>query len=267
MSARQCSHRASAHACSLNRVKALDDSTCQGLFTLLTKQSLSDEMILRLTVILIGVHRSSRSNGSVGESSERQVQSQAESFALFTLLSEIGVLFEVAIRELQIVQRTVQQAILDGTPAVEVVPYPTPTLCAILPSLRITVKWITINYDYLGRHNEGSGHEAIQSMWTQYRGAIQELFYSFSIGTLPSSSGPMQEDQDLRGFLPLAPALGTSDITVDPSHFAITPPDEQSSEWDVGSEDDLENEDLARLSDLFIEGRLTLGLAVCHCPC
>ncbi|KAH7910538.1 hypothetical protein BJ138DRAFT_1173098 [Hygrophoropsis aurantiaca] len=87
-----------------------------------------------------------------------------------------------------------------------------------LPALRIANKWLSANFKYVmhasasvggNRSNKGTTDiksasiEGMPLFWIQYARFFSALRRAFPTDKVPSLTGPLEEDVDMRGFLPL----------------------------------------------------------------
>ncbi|KAH7929298.1 hypothetical protein BV22DRAFT_1144318 [Leucogyrophana mollusca] len=94
----------------------------------------------------------------------------------------------------------------------------TATFRRTLPALRIANKWLLANFKYVmhssaaldggrpsyqGVDNKPGSIADIPSFWTQYARFFCALRRAFPADRLPSLTAPLEEDIDMRGFLPL----------------------------------------------------------------
>lgn len=81
----------------------------------------------------------------------------------------------------------------------------------ILPSLRIASKWLKLHMDYLARltavpsNGQSQLNITIGAFWSEYYRFIEAVAQVFPLGMLPGmKEGGLEEDEDMRGFLPIA---------------------------------------------------------------
>jgi hypothetical protein len=103
----------------------------------------------------------------------------------------------------------------------------TATFRRTLPALRIASKWLKANFKYVLHESEtangkSSGSHtrkrrehkfngstaAVAQFWESYSRFASALLRAFPIGRLPSLAAPLEEDIDMRGFLPLRKMMG-----------------------------------------------------------
>lgn len=114
----------------------------------------------------------------------------------------------------------------------------------ILPSLRIMSRWLKSHLDYVARASGGANGELrveIANFWTQYKRLMLALARLFPLVQLPSLDGPLEEDIDMRGFLPLRRGLSEETAT-DPQRQDVHPNEEQ----------------LMRIADLLVDVKLLM---------
>jgi protein SMG7 len=78
----------------------------------------------------------------------------------------------------------------------------TATFRRTLPALRIAGKWLSANFKYVLRAQEAVGKER-DTLWATYSRFSSVLSNVFPIERLPPMTTPLDEDIEMRGFLPL----------------------------------------------------------------
>ncbi|KAF4608178.1 hypothetical protein EYR40_000522 [Pleurotus pulmonarius] len=98
-----------------------------------------------------------------------------------------------------------------------------------LPALRIAGKWLKANYKYVIQNTEddggdGSGTAEIQAFWSAYAQFFCALIRAFPMDRLPVISSLLEEDIDMKGFLPLRKTMGEvpSSLRADPNKSSTT---------------------------------------------
>jgi hypothetical protein len=100
----------------------------------------------------------------------------------------------------------------------------TATFRRMLPALRIAGKWLRANFKYVQQGQQVSATKTMEEMashkekrksggslsiaglpsfWESYAQFTSALYRSFPEGKLPTLTSPLEEDVDMRGFLPL----------------------------------------------------------------
>ncbi|KAJ7594373.1 hypothetical protein C8J56DRAFT_745711, partial [Mycena floridula] len=80
-----------------------------------------------------------------------------------------------------------------------------------LPALRIASKWLLANYDYVMRDlasDVSSTGPILSTFWKAYADFLRALSRAFPVDRLPSMTGALDEDVEMRGFLPLRDMMG-----------------------------------------------------------
>jgi protein SMG7 len=202
-----------------SRLLATKEHTLSVLSDLLKQRQLSSENIIRLTTIIIGAHWRARSQASIhstnGGSRDNQSKAQTfqnyESLALEYLLSFFSTILFVAADEVNIILKSdlykPAEAVADNDEddSREFYPYLTAPLRRLLPSMRLLSKWIKLNLDYLSRYVASSRHveENVSAFWQAYKDCIGLFTALFPIDRLPSLTDSLEEDDDMRKFIPL----------------------------------------------------------------
>jgi len=199
----------------------------------LRERLLPSESIVKLTTIVIGAHWHARAGASVhptiaaneevASNGKRQARRQeAEEYALEFLLAMLTAIFDVAIGELEEVlgssayiarnDTAVADEDAEDMPDVELHLHISAVLRRLLPSLRIISKWTKLHLEYVCRFPFDSDilGSTLPAFWQRYARLIGALARLFPIDQLPSLSDPLEEDIDLRGFIPLSRGLANS---------------------------------------------------------
>lgn len=248
---------------SSSRFAALDEYCRNDLSYSLSKRLLSSETIVQLVVSLLGVHWHVRTNLSViTGGSSAQLRQQSEQAALKTVLLLFAIIFEIAAETLQatgpVRSHHHESAIVDDD--LQLAQWISNVLRRLLPSLRIASKWIKLNFDYISRlaEHHPASNETLRELWRQYAKFASELKRVFPINQLPSLTGPLEEDIDLRGFGPLSRGLTT--------HGGRPLGESTGTEVEDNAPRDGEEEQLMRISDLLVDMTLIVNSAVSTIP-
>jgi hypothetical protein len=126
----------------------------------------------------------------------------------------------------------------------------TATFRRTLPALRIASKWLRVNLDYvLGgtrRNMKDSVHSIvisdISAFWEAYASFATRVVLVFPPTSLPTLKGPLEEDVDTRGYLPLGGMLAQDTLPIGSEVVEDTrtpeqvhPNEEQLMRiWDIG---------------------------------
>lgn len=130
-----------------------------------------------------------------------------------------------------------------------------------LPALRIAGKWLKANYKYVIQNTEndggdGSGTE-IQAFWSAYAQFFCALIRAFPMNRLPAISSLLEEDMDMKGFLPLRKTMG--EVSSSPR----TDPNKSSTTGDQSEEQVHPNvEQLMRIHDLLKDADAVVAMEV-----
>jgi hypothetical protein len=115
----------------------------------------------------------------------------------------------------------------------------------ILPALRILSKWLKLHLEYVGRiQRPGVLAQPIGQFWESYTRLAIALATLFPIDHLPSLVQPLEEDIDMRGFIPLA--RGMTSASGDDEDHESHPNEEQ----------------LMRIADLQVDAKLLAQTSV-----
>lgn len=211
---------------SFSNLPSLKATILPGLSTLLLSRHLPSESIVRLTVIAIGLHWHTRSLASLAPLSAEPPSTsrtqQAEEWSLDFLLCVFIVLLTISASEIEDVMRgpgwsnPSESAIEDederGSGLHTSI---SAVLRRILPSLRLVSKWVKLHLDYMSRFPINAVpatplDTSLPTFWSAYYRLIEALARAFPLGMLPSLEAGLEEDEDMRGFLPISRGLSRS---------------------------------------------------------
>lgn len=151
----------------------------------------------------------------------------------------------------------------------------TATFRRTLPALRIASKWLRANFRYIiqdqefmAHHLEGDNeleiHKEIECslsvhslhtirFWRAYAEFIRILGRAFPLSKLPSLTAPLEEDIEMRGFLPLKKLMDE-----------VQGHEKAASDFeDVREQVHPNVEQLMRIADLLEDGNVLVSLEVC----
>lgn len=246
--------------------------TLRQLEVLLRDRQLPSETIAKITATSVALQWHARSTASLsntvldeaGQGSKGKRGPEFEVAALLTALSVFETLFKVATAEMQEVLASAAYAekkvlaesaiIIDQDDELALHQHISAVLRRVLPSLRIISKWMKIHLEYVSRIAPASGDllPAGLSFWRSYVLLVASVSQVFPIEQLPSLSGALEEDVDMKGFLPLslgATTTATLGMQVnDDQHHDVHPNEEQ----------------LMRISDLQVDARLMSQTSVSY---
>lgn len=199
---------------------------------------------MKITICLIGTHYRARQLATIkttkrGQEDNRQLAKEAALAAVtlhFRSLCELGT-FELS----QLDDPSLELKRVSGNETEGLADQLSSVLRRMLPSFRILSKWLKSNISYLRRHVERSKWGHIGGLWTEYTRFVIKLAEMFPISDLPSMMGSLEEDIELRGFIPLAKSI------VSAQRFEARNSDE---------------EHLMRISDLSIDAVMIVQQAV-----
>ena len=177
----------------------------------LAARQLSSEIVVKMTAILIGNHWQSRQAASIAPANEdpklTSRRHEAELMSLRILLGVYGQILAVSATEVEEALRTRASgsavSLDDNEPQLHV--HISAVLRRLLPSLRILSKWLKLQLDYITRcQRSGQLGPQITQFWDNYTRLVIALATLFPIDHLPSLTQPLEEDIDMKGFIPLA---------------------------------------------------------------
>lgn len=209
---------------------------------LLRERKLLSETIVKTTAMAIGSHWQARlgANAGTGDAERRH---NVEGLALVLLMSVFTGLVVVAAEEAEdaLAQLGDDSAVADDDDAQPLAPRISAVLRRLLPSLRIMSRWLKVHVEYVGRLAPASPDAArsVSSFWQAYGRLMSALARAFPLPQLPELDRPLEEDRDMRGFLPLHVARVVEDAPA-PVDGDVHPNEEQ----------------LMRLADLLVDAKL-----------
>jgi hypothetical protein len=163
--------------------------------------------------MIIGNHWQARQNASLGRAGEdpqlNNRRHQAETYSLRLLLAVYAEYLAIALAEVNeaLAGRNGESAIEDDDDDMEpeLHLHISAILRRMLPSLRIFSKWLKSHTEYMSRvQRSGQLDGPIQIFWDNYRLLAIAFATLFPIDHLPHLSEPLEEDIDMKGFIPLA---------------------------------------------------------------
>ena len=226
----------------------LKRATLGRLAELLRSRSLPSESVVKLSIIAIGCHWHARYRASVftAESDAKRIKRRhdAEGLSLGFVLAFFGIFILTALAELENIP----------SETAELHQHISAVVRRLLPALRIMSKWIKLHSDYISRFSssaEPSLISEIQSFWAHYKRLTAALARLFPIAQLPTLTDPLEEDEDMRGFVALSRGMavrGTHDVAN--GHMETSHPNE---------------EQLMRIADLQVDAKLLTHPEVGFC--
>ncbi len=244
---------------STSHVPRMRDALCEQFAHSLRARKLPSETIVKTTAMAIGSHWYCRLDASRGGSSadpaeaakterRRLVEDLSLSFlfALYTAL--VGVTAAEVEEALAARAGEDESAVADEDDddvdtVLALAARITAVVRRILPSLRIMSRWLKSHLEYVSRAAHGANPElraSIETFWTAYKRLMLALAHLFPLVQLPSLDGPLEEDVDMRGFLPLR--RGNAEESVEPQRADVHPNEEQ----------------LMRIADLLVDVKLLM---------
>lgn len=227
----------------MDRSKAAIPLFLHYLGELLRYRSLLSETVVKINVIIIGIHWHARQSSSIvaigaDDSDDRR---QAEDLALHLLLQTSGQIFDVAASEIAdgLKVRSSGTAIADEDEELELHQYISAVLRRLLPTLRIISKWIKLHTIYLSRFPKTT----TEGFWSRYEKLMDGLASLFPMESLPGCHEVLEEDVDMRGFIPLMRGLSGGEGK-----------EEQAGEGEVHPNE----QQLMRIADLLVDARLLI---------
>ena len=154
--------------------------------------------------------------GSTESQELRQRRQVTEMLALAFLLELSTKMFSVAASEVdEALQARAKGSALADAGEDELHQYISAPLRRMLPSLRILSKWLKLHLDYVNRYQSSPSTpppvlRAIGGFWESYKYMMLNMATFFPIDHLPSLVEPLEEDADMRGFIPLSRGMATS---------------------------------------------------------
>ncbi|WVW81655.1 hypothetical protein I302_103650 [Kwoniella bestiolae CBS 10118] len=227
--------------------------------SLLRSRQLSTENIVKTVIIVIGLHHHARNTAGIEQDPKLIQRSHEGEFRSLELLLGISeVIMKIACEEIEEVKSTlINESALatdnheDEGEGDDLTVYISAILRRILPSLRIVSKWIKLDLEYLFRQKESHPTSTIiKDFWITYKKLIDELLGVFPISQLPSLPEPLEEDLDMKGFLPLQRGITTEGGS------------NESNDLEGQGEVHPNEEQLMRLADIQVDAKLIMQSAV-----
>ncbi|WWD05969.1 hypothetical protein V865_004054 [Kwoniella europaea PYCC6329] len=230
--------------------------------SLLRSRQLSTENIVKTIIILVGLNHHARNTAGIEQDAKLIQRSHEGEFRSLELLLGISqTIMKIACEEIEEVKSTIiNQSALSvendndndneqEAQSDDLTVYISAILRRILPSLRIISKWIKMDLDYLSRQNQAHPSSAIlKDFWITYKKLIDDLMGVFPISQLPSLPEPLEEDLDMKGFLPL--------------QRGVTSENNESNGLDSQGDVHPNEEQLMRLADIQVDAKLIMQSAV-----
>lgn len=246
---------------STSHVPRMRDALCEQFAHSLCARKLPSETIVKTTAMAIGSHwycRLDASRVGPGAGGDPAEAAKAERRRLVEDLS-LGFLFAVYTALVSVTVIEVEEALVaragedesavadedddDVDTVLALAARITAVVRRILPSLRIMSRWLKSHLEYVSRAAHGSNPElraTIETFWTAYKRLMLSLARLFPLVQLPSLDGPLEEDVDMRGFLPLR--RGNAEESLEPQRADVHPNEEQ----------------LMRIADLLVDVKLLM---------
>lgn len=247
---------------------------------LLAERAVPAEVIVKTLVLAITCHWSLRMKAVTDKSPERQDGLDQEGAALWYLFNVAGVMLDVADQEVRDglgeervadLKRSAQDPandhqrdLTDGdqdlsqTSYTHFYPYITAVLRRLLPALRIFLKWLKANASLLNNQMIAQQEE----FWTTYAAFLRHLEALFPLKQLPELQGLLEEDFDMRGFVPLKRAMGFMTSGGDGGEAKFPTDSQPVDSGDMDSAAHPNEEQLMRIADLICDGRLVSKFVV-----
>ncbi|CAK9786482.1 hypothetical protein CC85DRAFT_326070 [Cutaneotrichosporon oleaginosum] len=246
---------------STSHVSHMSNVLCEQFARSLRARKLPSETIVKTTAMAIGSHwycRLDASRGGPAAGADPAETAKAERRRLVEDLS-LRFLFTVYTALVSVTAVEVEEALAaragedesaiadedddDVDTVLALAARITAVVRRILPSLRIMSRWLKSHLEYVNRAAHGSNPElrsTIETFWTEYKRLMLGLARLFPLVQLPSLDGPLEEDVDMRGFLPLR--RGNAEESVEPQRADVHPNEEQ----------------LMRIADLLVDVKLLM---------
>jgi protein SMG7 len=111
------------------------------------------------------------------------------------------------------------------------------TLRRMLPALRMVNKWLRTNYRFYASDEKKHPVEGVTEFWKVYTRFFTALGQKFPIDQLTQLETPLDEDLDIRGFLPLTKLMVTEKSGEGVDRAQVHPNEEQLMRiWDLLSD-------------------------------
>ena len=108
------------------------------------------------------------------------------------------------------------------------------TLRRMLPALRMVNKWLRTNYRFYASDEKKQPVEGVAEFWKVYTRFFTTLGQKFPVEQLTRLETPLDEDLDIRGFLPLTKLMVTENFGEGVDRAQVHPNEEQLMRiWDL----------------------------------
>ncbi|KAJ8517138.1 hypothetical protein ONZ45_g5625 [Pleurotus djamor] len=220
------------------------NTVLEGFKSLTAERILTIDVITKVVVASQGAlwkHRMVR-DSSASNKKPNAASATTEKRIFIHLLSVHRVLLEVGLNEL----KEPPQAENDLAERISAV------FRRTLPALRIAGKWLKANSKYLlqATRTSDDDDDPLQAFWRAYAQFFSALVRSFPLESLPSLQVLLEEDIDMKGFLPLRKAMGT----------LVTKPDTTDSAKQLQHPN---VEQLMRIHDLLTDAKSVVSAVKC----
>lgn len=239
---------------SLSMIDKVEGRFSSALREQIEARQIPSETIVKMTAMIIGTHWHARQTANLtpnGNTDPRAAQRRLETeiIALRVLLDSYTQVLSAGASQVEeaLRVRASESAIDDDEPKLHL--HISAVLRRLLPALRIFSKWLKLHLEYITRiQRSGVLGEVIARFWENFTRLAIALATLFPIDHLPILSQPLEEDVDMKGYIPLAWGMfkGNGDGQQHDSH----PNEEQ----------------LMRIADLQVDAKLLAQLSVsAHC--
>lgn len=248
--------------------------------TLLSQRYLPTEIISNAVVLSQGAlwkHRMIRTPATTTQSKRPELPPPPEGTSIIIEWHILDHLFDLHRALLEVGLDELQVPPPRDVPGDDLAQRITATFRRCLPALRIASKWLRANFKYVNQDHEFDAFQEFkrtegiemmrnpkfkiartsvrtQRFWQVYARFSTELARKFELGKLPLLTAPLDEDIEMRGFLPLKDLMrGNMDVGGDLSVEAGRPAQEaHPNDWQ-----------LMRIGDLIRDAKEITKLEVC----
>jgi hypothetical protein len=187
----------------------VSENVLSAFATLLAERSLTSDTIINVITMAVAAMWSTQVYSS-DKGTEQPQEHQQLALAEHMILAHIIDLFRalVAVSSSQIAEA--EAASPRDETAGGLMRFITAPFRRILPALRVSSQWLRFNIEHVQRHAAGSlqaanNHmvgDALRGFWTAYTTFVSQVNRVFPVEQLPKSIILLDEDVELRGFIP-----------------------------------------------------------------
>lgn len=193
---------------SVSEAAEVSENVLSAFATLLAERSLTSDTIINVITMAVAAMWSTQVYSSdKGTEQPQEHQQLVERVILAHIIDLFRVLVTVSSGQ---IAEAVAASLRDETASGGLVRFITAPFRRILPALRVSSQWLRFNIEHIQRHTAGplqgannrTVGDALRGFWTAYTTFVSQVDRVFPIEQLPKSIILLDEDVELRGFIP-----------------------------------------------------------------